>query len=159
MKKLWPAAGIIAFWCSWPGLWFYLHKTRRTRVVISSQGRVALVKVWLSAEGAWSLPGGGLHGSEDPRTAAVREVREEIGIDIAGADMRELGNHMGRTRGFRYSYDIFATELAAALPLTPQPGEILKADWFSLDEITYMHLNSEALAALQVWREQAALLQ
>src|ERR671931_2399975 len=32
--------------------------------------------------GAWVFPGGALDGSEDARTAGVREVAEEAGIDL-----------------------------------------------------------------------------
>lgn len=30
----------------------------------------------------WEIPGGGVEAGEDPRTCAVREVREELGIEI-----------------------------------------------------------------------------
>ena len=32
--------------------------------------------------GSWTLPGGGVDHGEAPRTAVVREVREECGVDV-----------------------------------------------------------------------------
>lgn len=44
-----------------------------------------------SSDGMWTLPGGGVEFSEDPRTAALRELTEETGlsgeiVELAGVD-------------------------------------------------------------------------
>ncbi len=49
-------------------------------------------KAW--AAGWWELPGGGVQAGEEPLEAAIRETREETGIDVAAA---------GGERVFTYS--------------------------------------------------------
>ena len=39
----------------------------------------------------WDIPKGGAEPGESARTAAIREVREETGIDLSSASMEELG--------------------------------------------------------------------
>jgi len=67
--------GRIAFWASWPALYFILHGTERTRIALIADQRVLLTRGTLSA-GKWSLPGGGIHRGENvanlPITAASR---------------------------------------------------------------------------------------
>lgn len=45
--------------------------------------------------GHWGLPGGGVDGGETPEQGAVREAREEMGVDVDPADLKPL--HRVRT--------------------------------------------------------------
>jgi len=57
--------------------------------VVIRDGRVLLL---LNERSEWDLPGGRPDPSEDHRTALAREVREEVGLDVAvGA---ALGEHL-----------------------------------------------------------------
>jgi putative (di)nucleoside polyphosphate hydrolase len=51
-------------------------------MLLSSRNEV-LVGRRLDAKEAWQMPQGGIDGQEDPRDAAFRELREEIGTDKA----------------------------------------------------------------------------
>lgn len=52
--------------------------------VLFERGRVLLTqrKKGAHLEGLWELPGGKIDPDEDPRDALVRELREELGIEV-----------------------------------------------------------------------------
>ncbi len=52
--------------------------------VLFENGRVLLTqrKAGAHLEGLWELPGGKIDPDEDPRDALVRELREELGIEV-----------------------------------------------------------------------------
>ncbi len=53
-------------------------------VLVLDAGRILLVRRAMEPErGRWSLPAGFLDQGEDPRATAIREVREESGLDVA----------------------------------------------------------------------------
>ena len=65
--------------------WFFRRpKTYGAHAVaLTPQGRLVLVKLWYAP--GWRLPGGGRDASEPPAEAALRELREEIGMTAHGA--------------------------------------------------------------------------
>jgi 8-oxo-dGTP pyrophosphatase MutT (NUDIX family) len=64
--------------------WFF----RRPRTfgahafAFTPEGRLVLVKLWYAP--GWRLPGGGRHADEPAADAALRELREEIGMTSHG---------------------------------------------------------------------------
>lgn len=53
-------------------------------MLINRQGRVFVGRRINSEEsGGWQMPQGGIEDGEDPKTAAMRELKEEIGTDKA----------------------------------------------------------------------------
>lgn len=51
-------------------------------MLINGEGRV-FVAQRADTEGAWQMPQGGIDAGEEPRLAALRELKEEIGTDKA----------------------------------------------------------------------------
>ena len=40
----------------------------------------------------WHLPGGGIENNEDKKTALIREIKEEVGIDISNYPIETIDN-------------------------------------------------------------------
>jgi 8-oxo-dGTP diphosphatase len=63
--------------------------------VLVENGRVLLTqrKKGTHLAGAWEFPGGKVEPNEDPRAAVVRELREEVGIEVRAGDVVEVTFH------------------------------------------------------------------
>ncbi|NEU10134.1 NUDIX domain-containing protein [Flavihumibacter sp. R14] len=96
--------------------------------------------------GAWSVPKGEFDDDEKPLSAAIREVREELGIDVAG-DFIELLPQKQKSGKVIYSWALEQDTDADAivsntfeLEWPPRSGKMIeipevdRADWLSLDE-------------------------
>lgn len=60
------------------------------------EGRRVLLsqrKAGTHLEGMWEFPGGKVEAGEDPKSALVRELREEIGVDVTVGDIVEVTFH------------------------------------------------------------------
>lgn len=129
MKGLWYFSGRAAFWLSWPLLFLFLASSRRTRILVVNGNDVLVVRGWLSS-GRWGLPGGGLHRGEDPAEGAVRELKEETGIDVKATKLQKL--YSGKTKtghGLRYIVYAYALELGEKPALARQKFELTHLEW------------------------------
>ncbi len=111
---------------------WYPTFTVGTGVAISDQGgRVLLVTHSYSP--GWSLPGGLLAGSEVPAETARREIREELGLDLA-IEGHPIAVRAPSRRHFTF---LFAIEIEPVDPATMRghTPEIVDVGWFPLDNL------------------------
>ena len=89
-------------------------------VIARDTGRVVLVKRRdPPRQGEFSLPGGSVEPGEDAVAALVRELREELGLVVAHADVSaEVAHAIVRAARGEYRISVRAIELAAEPPLT-----------------------------------------
>lgn len=110
------------------------HRWRRWRkvpiagvsvVITNLTGDVLLLKHSYGAA-VWSLPGGGLGRGEDPLAAARREVREELGVELARIE--PIGTLEEVLSGSPHTAHIFA----AVCDQRPKPDgrEVIEARFF-----------------------------
>lgn len=151
-RRLWLIAGGIIYWIGWPVSFLSLYFSRRARVLIVCKNEVLLTKNWMGG-GDWHAPGGGLHRGESPKDGAVRELQEEIGLEVAPDRLQKLYEKRVTTRRkFVYYGHFFVLELPKKPKLQPDNLEISEIGWFGLEEISREKIGGGVLKEhLQAW--------
>jgi ADP-ribose pyrophosphatase YjhB (NUDIX family) len=91
-------------------------------------GRYLVVRTTYLDPG-WGLPGGRVERRETPESAAVRETREETGVEVEAGRLRLVDTR--RSYGVSFVFDAQVT----GGTLEPQLGEIAETGWLTRDEI------------------------
>jgi 8-oxo-dGTP diphosphatase len=150
--------------CASCGYQLYVNARPTASLVVVDSGRfLALRRAVDPMAGHWEVPGGFCDGFEHPRDAAVREGREELGVEVR---IREfIGMYVGayEFQGERLPVldcFFFATLDPAAIRLNP--AEATEMTWFDLAEPPKMAFSTmdEALvdAARHLARHRESLL-
>lgn len=85
--------------------------------------------------GQWVGPGGKVEPGETPRECVVREVREEVGIDVL--DPEKAGVFVYRSDGWDAVVHVFrATEYEG----TPEESEEADPAWFPVDDLPFSEM-------------------
>lgn len=101
-------------------------------------------------KGMWNVPGGFVVYGEAPEDGVVREVKEEVRLDITVE--RLVGVY---TRRFQSPYFMRAHVYlcrAETREVDPDPDEIAEAAWMRLDDVARLTRNPFALEALDAVR-------
>lgn len=104
-------------------------------------GRILVVRTTYLGPG-WMLPGGRVERSETPHAAAVRETREETGLEVRVDRLVLVDAHRRRNVSFVF------TGHAVGGDLDPQLGEIAEVGWLSRAEIAASSRRLDRLLAL-----------
>jgi 8-oxo-dGTP pyrophosphatase MutT (NUDIX family) len=111
----------LAYWAYVGWLKLKGHRWESAAVAVWHDGKV--LKVRHSYRRGWSLPGGVLRRGEDPRFAACREVREEVGLNLQPDDLTLLTN----TRGGSCQYHVYEYRPAERPQIKIDNWEIVEA--------------------------------
>lgn len=100
----------LSYYLMWPVFRLHLHNTTRARVLIVCGDEVLLVRPRFDKP-VWKMPGGGLKPNEQPSAAAVREIWEELGLEIQEDKITHLFNKAIRHDGYAYTSVFMAVEV------------------------------------------------
>jgi 8-oxo-dGTP diphosphatase len=102
--------------------------------VLVEDGRVLLTqrKKGTHLASAWEFPGGKVEPGEDPRDALVRELREEIGVEVAVGEPVEVTFHRYPEKSVLLLF--FATRRLEGSP-DPRPLDVADVRWAGPDEL------------------------
>jgi 8-oxo-dGTP pyrophosphatase MutT (NUDIX family) len=148
MRKAWLIIGRLGYWVGYPFIMLYLRGTTRTRVVVRQGNKVLLVKSWLS-DGAWELPGGGVHRGEEVITGALRELYEETGITLKSRSLKKLETRTVRGSIVHFETICFGATLSHESPLRLHRFEIADACWASRRQLKSMKLADGVIESVQ----------
>jgi 8-oxo-dGTP diphosphatase len=98
---------------------------------------------WTHFGGTWSLVGGALDSHEDVVAAALREAREEAGVEPD--DVRVVGQLPGSALG-PWSYTYVVAWASPGVVAEPRTTESVEIRWFPLDGVGDLPMH-EGLAA------------
>lgn len=103
--------------------------------------------------GCWSLPGGKVELYETIEEATIREIKEEIGVDIHLNELVCVTNHIEVEQQVHFVCPTFFATILSGTPTIKEPDKIADLQWFSLDQLpsalTYTTTN-----ALKEWQNK-----
>ncbi len=103
-------------------------------VLIDRDGRILLAQrpEGKSMAGLWEFPGGKVQDGESPELALVRELKEELGIDVTTSCLAPLTFASHAYEGFHLLMPVFAIRVWEGQPQSRE-GQALK--WVALNEL------------------------
>lgn len=115
-------------------------------IIKNDEGKVLLVRRGSKARshhGTWENVGGEVEANEDPRDAIVREVREEIGVEVEIID-EILAMEDTQVNGEVWLAIIFEGRILTGTPELLEEGKHLAVQWFTLEELKDLNLSPYA---------------
>lgn len=88
-------------------------------------------------DGWYSLPSGHLEGGESPRQAGVREVKEEVGVDISADDLQfaHVQHRMAEERDHERVDYFFELHKWQGEVANAEPEKCDELQWAAIDEL------------------------
>lgn len=126
---------------------WYLGGTQRARVAIISDDKVLLVRHWLDLN-RWDIPGGGQSGKESLKESAVREIHEEVHIQIDTDKLTLIRPIDIRFGLIRFKAHYFMADIKKPKVVKSNWPEILEHRWFSHKELENIRIHGDVRTIL-----------
>lgn len=100
----------------------------------------------------YGLPGGIVEPDETPAQAAVREAKEEIGVEIALEYLIGMYHVYGGGKPEQISF-VFAAHVVSGEPHVAEPREVVRLEWVAPSQLPSPILNDARVALPDFWAE------
>jgi len=105
-------------------------------IIITHNDQVLLMKrKGLHGQGTWSTPGGHLDFGETPEQCAVREAKEEVGLDVVDIRFRAVTNDVFEEAGRHYITIWMEGRTTSNDPMIAAEDEVAEIGWFAWDSL------------------------
>lgn len=116
-------------------------------ILTDAEGRVLLL--W-QPRGTYGLPGGVVEPGETPPQAAVREAREEIGVEIGLEHL--IGTYYLRGGGkVDMVNSVYKARVISGTPHVADKNEVLRLEWFAPGALPTPINNDARVAVPDFW--------
>lgn len=112
--------------------WFLFRpKTRGVKCLVENNGEFLLVKLNY-AHKLWTLPGGKVNKNETFLEGAIREAKEEVGLDLINVEF--IGSYDNRKDFKRDTVEVYLAN-GKDINIKIDPIEIKEAKWFNRESL------------------------
>ncbi len=102
-------------------------------IFLNKDGKVLLLHRYQNGLEQWEVPGGKVNDFETPDITALREVKEEIGIDVK--IIKLLGSKSFSQKEKTYHYFWYLADICAEPPVIVEPDQHDQLRYFSWEEL------------------------
>lgn len=106
-------------------------------VITNPDGGILLLHRNTAKRRQWEIPGGKVDPHEDVASTAVREVREEVGIDVEL--VRELGVRAFDEDGYSMVYTWFLASVLSGEPAVQEPQTHDRCEYLTPAQLESLH--------------------
>ncbi|MDV6014344.1 NUDIX hydrolase [Haloechinothrix sp. LS1_15] len=123
-------------------------------VLTDTSGHVLMLRT--AYKDFWDIPGGYVESGESPRSAAAREVREELGFDVRIGRLLAVDWAPSESEGDKLLFVFEGQRLDPDADFTFADGEIAEARYVSVDELADYTIDRLARRLRAVMSDPAA---
>jgi 8-oxo-dGTP diphosphatase len=116
-------------------------------VILDDYGRILLMHRNREEFSQWELPGGKVESGETAEAAAVREIKEELGVDVRLT--KSLGNGEFQTEEKEYRYTWFQAVITAGEADLQEPETFDDLEYFEIEDLLSLALSQNMQVLLE----------
>jgi len=123
-----------------------MTKKHRAVLILIDKGGILLLYRFKNGEEYYVFPGGGVEDAESIIDAAVREAKEETGLDVEIKQQLWEYENNGRIEHF-FLIDKFSGELKIGGPEQDRqsPDNVYRLEWVAFEKVSNLKLLPEAM--------------
>ncbi|MCF6136859.1 NUDIX hydrolase [Pseudalkalibacillus berkeleyi] len=116
-----------------------------SRVALFHNRSIALMKRFNNGEEYYVFPGGGIENDEDPKETAIREAKEELGVEIKVNDLIHV-EHWNGLHHF-YTAHILGGEFGTGLgeEFSSSKRGLYQPIWYEIDLLSEIDLRPKSM--------------
>lgn len=116
-------------------------------IIVNSEGKVLIQKRIGSHAQKYSIPGGGLEMGETFEAGAIREIQEEVGIEIKNPQVIAVSNNLEtyREEGVHYISVVLLAESFEGEPKIMEPNKCAELLWCDPRDLPQPHFDASRL--------------
>lgn len=130
--RLPPVLGRMAYKFVRPFLGLLISGKPRTRAMVICDFQILLVRNWKGRQ-RWTLPGGGVKNQETFQQGIVRELKEELDLEVAQKDLEHVSKIDHVEGSINFPVIVYRLDLSEKPSLSMRPSEVIDTKWFDVD--------------------------